>query len=368
MKDSRKWTLIALVASLCGVGLAAGNLIKIDDQQIEHLGIRTLAPESTSSVPLARAPARVTVPPRNEFIVSAPQAGIISKVNVAIGVGVKTGEIMAQINSPDLLGLQRALLNAKTEFDLAQAKLSRDRTLLDEGIISRMRWQETRSDFDKFATSLKEAEQVLATAGMSKAETKELLHTHHLSSLLNVRSPIDGVVLERMATAGQRVDILAPLFRVANLQELWLDIDMPQERMREIRPGDHIDIENTDLKARITHIGQNVTPNSQSVLVRAVIEGKTEQIRPGQNINVQLLHNSADRLFKVPLSALVRVAGKQYVFVRVRQGFEARQVQVAGEEERKAIIHEGLGSGENIAVQGVAALKAAWLGLGGDGP
>jgi cobalt-zinc-cadmium efflux system membrane fusion protein len=367
MKQRAAGLLIALVAWVCGAS-GAGDLIRIDEHQLEHLGIRVTAPQPTTSVPLARAPARVTVPPENEFVVSAPQAGIISKVNVAIGVGVKTGEVVAQINSPDLLGLQRALLNAKTELDLAQAKLRRDKTLLDEGVISRMRWQETKSDFDKFATYLKEAEQVLRTAGMSAQDIRELIRTRRLSGLLNVRSPINGVVLERMATAGQRVDILAPLFRIANLQELWLEIDMPQERMPEIRRGDHIVIENTELAARITHIGQNVTPNSQSVLVRAVIEGKAEQIRPGQNINVQLMHSSSDLLFKIPISALVRNEGKHYVFVKVPQGFEARRVEVAGEEERKAIIHEGLGSGEKIVVQGVAALKAAWLGLGQDAP
>ena len=54
---------------------ALEDLVKINAEQEQHIGIRTLKPEAISSIPLARAPARVTLPPQNEYIVSAAQAG-----------------------------------------------------------------------------------------------------------------------------------------------------------------------------------------------------------------------------------------------------------------------------------------------------
>lgn len=342
------------------------DVIRLTEEQIQHIGIRTLNPEATFRVPLLRAPARVSLPPQNEFMVSAAQAGLISKVEVPAGVKVKTGEALAQIQSPALLGLERGVLDAMTGFNLAQARLNRDKTLLDEGVISKMRFQETKSDFDRSATALREAEQVLEAAGMSQADIQALKSTRRLTSTLNVRSPADGVVLERLVVVGQRVDLLAPLFRIGKLNELWLEIDMPQERMGEIRMGDSVLIANTQIGARITLIGQNVNPGTQSVLVRAVIEGKAPDIRPGQNVNVQLMHASTDKLFRLPLSALISEQGKDYVFVRVTDGFAARAVDVAGREEYQAVIHGGLNEGEEVVVQGVAALKARWLGIGSD--
>ena len=50
-----------------------------------------------------------------------------------------------------------------------------------------------------------------------------------LSSLLNIRAPIGGVVLERLTTLGARLDIQAPIYRLADLSELWLEINIPQE-------------------------------------------------------------------------------------------------------------------------------------------
>ncbi|MFM8333109.1 MAG: efflux RND transporter periplasmic adaptor subunit [Candidatus Methylumidiphilus sp.] len=365
--DGKRIALAALLF-LAGLNpaLALEPLVKINAEQEQHIGIRTQQPEAISSVPLARAPARISLPPQNEYVVSAAQAGLVSKVEVAIGMKIRQGQRLAQMQSPNLLALERDLLDAITRVNLAKAKLNRDTTLLHEGIIAQMRMQETQSDYERDAMGLKEAEQMLAAAGLSEADIQAVKQTRMLNSQINVTAPIDGVVLERMVTAGQRVDLLAPLFRVGKLDELWLEIDMPQERINELRLGDKVRIENTPYAARIAHIGQSVSPGSQSALVRGVIEGRPTDIRPGQNVNVQISHASTDRLFRLPLSALVNQDGKTYVFVRVAEGFAARPVAVASTEARHVVIHEGLQDGEPVVTQGVAALKASWTGLGGD--
>jgi cobalt-zinc-cadmium efflux system membrane fusion protein len=353
-----------MLLCLCATGLAAENAVQITAEQAKHLGIRTVKPEEVAAMPLARAPARVVLPPQNEFVVSAPQAGVIGNVAVPLGVKVKQGEMLARIQSPDLLALQRELLDAASEFNLAEARLRRDETLLKEGIISRLRWQETKSDFDKAQAALRAAEQTLAASGLGQGEIRRLKTNRQLSSLIEVRSPIDGVVLERMAVVGQRVDRLAPLFRVGRLDELWLEVDMPQERLHEVRIGDRISLENSRATARIIEVGQHVDPKSQSALVRAVVDSPAEDLRPGMHVNVQLMHKSTDLIFRLPIAALVGHEGRDYVFVQTPEGFVAREVAVAGLEAYSVVIHEGLEAGEEVAVQGVAALKAAWLGMG----
>jgi cobalt-zinc-cadmium efflux system membrane fusion protein len=349
------------------VGAVHGeDLIRLDAQQIEHLDIRTTKPEVIGALPLASAPARVVIPPDREFIVSAPQAGVITRINVALGATVSRGQVVAELQSPDWLALQRSLLNALTEFNLAQAKLHRDQKLLEEGVISRLRWQETRSLFDKAQANLREAEQVLVTSGMSSRELDELKQSRSITSTLLLRSPIQGVLLERLVTVGQRVSMLAPLFRIGNTEQLWLEIDMPQERLKEVRIGDGVELESPRIRATIIEISQNVRPDSQSALVRASIDEHDQTVRAGQNVNVQVMHASTDFICRVPLAALVYQDGDPYVFVRTPEGFVARRVGVAAIDGRQAILHEGLTADDRVAVQGVAALKAAWTGIGGD--
>lgn len=343
---------------------AADDIIKLSGEQVQHAGIRTTVPERVNSLPLAWAPGRIVVPPQHEFLVSAPQAGLVSKVDVAIGASVRAGQVLAEMQSPALVAQQRDLLNAMTEFQLTDKQWQRDQTLMNEGIISRLRWQETKSRFDKAQMQVREAEQVLALSGMKADELKQLERSRRLSDTLKLRAPVDGVLLERMAVAGQRVDVLTPLFRVASLDELWLEINVPQERAAEIRIGDRVTLDNPKISGRITQVSQSINPNSQSVLVRSVIEKRGAGVLAGQNVNVLISHASTDFIVRLPSSALVNQEGGQYMFVRVPEGFAARKVAIAGIETRDVVVHEGLKQGDEVVVQGVAALKATWLGIG----
>ncbi|SMF97026.1 membrane fusion protein, cobalt-zinc-cadmium efflux system [Methylomagnum ishizawai] len=343
---------------------ALDNSVRLTPEQISHLGIRAVPPEAVAALPLAQAPGRVVLPPAKEFVVSALQAGVITHVNVPLGVKVGKGQVLAQLRSATLLDAQRNLIDAVSEYELARAKLDRDQTLLQEGVISKLRWQETKGAFDKAQAALGEAEQILIASGVGPAEVARLKAKHQLDSAMDVRSPIDGVVLERMAVVGQRLDAMAPLFRIGQLDELWLEVDMPQERLREVKLGDRIVVENPKAAARIIEVSQNVDAQSQSALVRAVVDQGAENLRPGMNLNVQLMHRSTDRIFRVPVAAVISHEGKNYVFVKTAEGYAAREVAVAGQEAYSVTVHEGLEPGDAVAVQGVAGLKAAWLGMG----
>jgi cobalt-zinc-cadmium efflux system membrane fusion protein len=80
------------------------------------------------------------------------------------------------------------------------------------------------------------------------------------------------------------------------------------------------------------------------------------------HVNVQTMHRSTDRIFKVPVAAVFSHEGRNYVFVKRLAGYEAVEVAVAGQEAYSMVLHEGLQGGEAVVVQGVAGLKAAWLG------
>jgi len=218
---------------------------------------------------LLYAPAKVTIPPSQEYIVSAAQAGLVSKLNVTIGDSVEKDQILALINSPELLSLQRQLLRANSEKRLAWAGYQRDKKLVQEGVISDRRWQESRNRYSTFRAEADEARQLLEIAGMSDKDIKKLTSSRRLTSQLAIHSPIQGVVLEKMVVAGERLDILAPLYRIANLEQLWLEINIPQEQMKRIKMGDKVLIENSDITATINLLGQSV--NAQNHFNGAIV-------------------------------------------------------------------------------------------------
>ena len=335
---------------------AAEQSVQLTATQIEKLGIVQGNLTRISEIPVLYAPATVLIPPNNEYVVSATQAGIISQLNAALGDEVKKGDVLAQINSPNLLSLQSNYLKAASALQLANSAYSRDKSLAKDGIIANRRVQETQSAFNAATLEVQEAKRLLEIAGGSA--------NGQLNSQLSIRSPISGVVIERMVTAGTRIDELTPLYHVANLQTLWLEIAIPQERVSEIKIGDLVAIDNTPLKAEISLIGQNVNLENQTVLARAVIKNAQKQIRAGQKLNVQISQSSSKNVFKVPNTAIAQNDGKAFVFLKNSSGFIVKPVTQISKKDDQTIISADLLGDETIALKGAAILKANWLGLG----
>ncbi|WP_336885020.1 efflux RND transporter periplasmic adaptor subunit [Methylomicrobium sp. RS1] len=351
--------------------LAADNSIAIAADHLKNLGIVLGKPEPVTQIPLLTAPAKVVVPPSEDYLVSASQSGLITRLHASIGETVKKGQVLAELNSPDLLTLQREYLKAESALQLGSLVFRRDKKLFEEGVIPERRWQETASQYHAFMSEASEHRQLLEIAGMTDAEIEQLKNTHRLSGQLQVRSPIAGTVMERMAVAGSRVDVLAPLYRIADLSELWLEISVPQERAAEVKIGDSVELENVESQdgaamAKIGLLSQNVNPENQTVLARAVIKGKQPAIRPGQRINIRIIRTAEKPAYRVPNTAIAQHEGHAYLFIRSATGFNVAPVDVIGKQGESSIVGGNLAGTEDIAVKGAVALKATWLGLGSD--
>lgn len=351
-------------ATLFCPSLMADDTIQLSEEHFSNLGVTLGKLEKISQIPLLYAPAKVVIPPTHEYIVSASQAGLITQLNVAIGDKVKKGEVLAEINSSDLLSMQRLYLKARSELAFGLLAYQRDKKLLANGVIPERRWQETRSQYNAFVSEADEHRQLLEIAGMTSDDIGRLSKTHKLSGQLNIYAPVAGVVIERLAVAGERVDNLAPIYRIGVLDELWLEIAIPQERLGAIKIGDKVLIENSSASAEISVLGQSVNPETQSVLARAVVKKAQASIRSGQKINIQIMHDTNSG-FKVPNAAIAQNAGKSYVFIRTSTGFQISPIQVLGKQGDESIITGNLTGNEAIATKGAVALKANWLGLGG---
>ncbi len=364
-KYLRPAMLLLILVSFAGH--ATENVIQISQENIDNLGVKLGKLEAVTQFPVLSAPAIVVIPPAQEYIVSATQAGFIEKLDAAIGDKVIKGQVLARLNSPDLLTLQQAYLKAGNTLQLVAAIYQRDKKLLAEGVISDRRWQEASSEYHSAVSEADEQKQLLGIAGMTAGDIDQLGKKHRLTRQLNVRAPITGVVLERLAVSGTHIDMMAPLYRIANLDELWLEINIPQERMGSIKIGDRVEVENSEVSAKITLLGQSVNPENQTMLARAVVGTKnTESLRPGQRLNTLIIQPSDKAAFKVPNTAIAQNEGKAFIFVRNQQGFSVTPITVAGKQGDESIISGELTGNEEIAVKGAVALKANWLGLGSE--
>ncbi len=355
-----KKTLLGLVLLLV-TNLHAAPLVKIEPAQREALGIRTIAVESVSQVWGSAYPAEVRVPNAQLIVVSAPQEGLLTHLHVAEGESVHKGQLLAVIQSPKLVEEQRLYLEALSRLGLARASLDRDKQLKAEGIISERRFLETRAGYTQTRTEVEQRRQVLLLAGMGKAAIEQLEREHKLSANLEVRAPMEGVVLEQIAMPGQRVEVASPIYRIGQLDPLWLEIHVPLEKLEGVMAGTAVRVLKPEIEGRVITVGSMIHDKDQGVLVRAEVTNPKRALRPGQFAKAQLAQPGDKSSWRVPRQALLRVEGKAWVLVERDGGFQPVAVTVVVEESDALIIKGELKSGDKAAVSGTAALKATWL-------
>ena len=353
--------LAAVVLTIVG-GVAQSEEIRITAGEFENLGIRFATPVRVEEVAATEATARVVIPPAGEAVVGTPQSGLLIGLNVAVGDDVLAGQVLAELSSPEFLSLQSEFLDALNTQQLAQNELERDQQLHDEGIISARRLQETSTRARIAETSLHEHRQLLRIAGITGGALDALESGQQLQETLDIRAPFDGVIVERMATTGQRLDAMSPIYRLADLSELWLEINIQPEQVSGIRPGMAVSGPATTFRARVTTIGRAIDSHTQSIKVRAVVVDGAENLKPGQFVAVQLIATGREgsEIWAVPGTSVTRSGNAHYIFVQVAGGVEVRQVEIVSVSMDRAWLSTSLDPGDRIAVSGISALKAMW--------
>ncbi len=342
--------------------------IAISEAQQQKMGIKVMALGSASSSTSQRLPAEVVIPVNQERIVSAPQAGLLTALHAAAGQTVRQGQALAEISSPELVNMQSEYLQALTRQQLAAELLAKDKALYEEGIIAQRRYLSTQSQHAETSAVLSQRKQALQLAGLSGADIARLQKGGGMSNQLTLRAPIAGQVIALMVATGQRVEAAAPLYRIARLDPLWLDIRAPVDLLPSLKEGQTVRVVPGGAEGRLIQIVRNINKRDQTVQLRAEISRNADKLYPGQFVEIEIVGQQPAGAdighFNISRSAVIRKGNQDYVFVQTAQGFEPVPVEVIGEKSGLVSFKARLSGQEKVAVAGTAAIKGQWLGVG----
>ena len=368
-KDSCKLVAGLLICLSHAACAQAPVQIRISAAQIDKAGIRFTEVQSAQSATegLRLAGSAVTPPNRME-VVSTPAAGVVQALLVNSLENVKGGQTIARIHSPDLLQWQRDYVQQFTQLEMITKKAERDESLLNDGIISAGRAQETRNHLQQARVAVQERAQMLKLAGLSDAAIARLNSPSGLTPVIDIRSTAGGSVLEWMVTPGQRVEAGAPLAKVARAGELWLELQASRSQGEQIAVGDVVKTKSCTQSGKVLAIATQLSESNQLVMVRASLPGADKCLKPGQYIEATISNKTPPISgWSLPSTALVRNGSNEFVFVRNAEGVQAIPVKVVSRAIDQVIVQGALTAKQSIAVQGLASLKGMWLGLGTTG-
>jgi len=299
--------------------------------------------------------------------------GRVTRLAAGVGDHVRRGEVLAEVESTEIGEGRAALTSALARLSAAKANLTRETELAEKRISSAREREVAEAQHGTELAGVRAAQQRLGALGLSRADIETLTgggREHQaISGRVALRSPLDGTVIERNVTLGQAVQRATDAFKIANLDHLWVQIDVYELDLGRVRIGEHVEIRTETypgeiFRARVAYVGNVIDEGTRSARVRVEIENRAGKLRLGQLVSATLLGNTASpvrEVLTVPRSAVQRLDGKPIVFVKKGDAFERRAVEPGVSGGDRMEIKRGLEEGEQVAAEGAFLLKSEVL-------
>jgi membrane fusion protein, heavy metal efflux system len=195
---------------------------------------------------------------------------------------------------------------------------------------------------------------------VARGEALADVESNESLTVYTVRSPLSGVVLERMTNVGDVAGTDA-LYRVGDVSDLQAQLKaFPSQRAAlSVGAPARVQLGDGEVTGKVVAIAPQVEGHTQALDVRVALQQpKGQTLVPGQFVTGIIEHGRGDAGVAVPFEAVQRLEGREVVFVPEATGFRARPVEVGRRGTTLLEIRSGLQPGERFVAKGAFLLKA----------
>ncbi len=352
----RKWVMVG-VAALLIAGLVVGNGIAsrfADDSRLREWteaqavpSVSVVQPGKRTNAAFLDLPGRLDAYARAALY--ARVAGYLKTWSVDIGAPIKAGQVLAEIEAPDLdqqlMQARAGLASAEAAEALAEVTARRWQALTGSNAVSQQSIEEKVADH-----RVKQAQTKAARANVDRLQT--------MAGFKQILAPFDGVVTARNTDLGALINADSgsgmPLFVVADVRKLRLYVNVPQSFVPGVKPGTKARITVPEYPARVFAAtveasAQAVDPASGTTRMQLVVDNAAGELMPGAFANVRLDLPQPTDVLSVPASALIfGQDGLRVATVDAQNRVVLKTVVVARDLGRVVEMASGLAASDRI--------------------
>ena len=313
--------------------------IRLSPAQRQLIGVTSATVERTTLKKIIRAVARVDFDERHLTDVTFKVGGWVQDLFVDYtGKPVRKGEPLLTLYSPDLVTSQEEyLLALRTCDQLTQSSLP-----------------EARNGSRRLVDA---ARRRLLLWDLAPQQLKTLEERGEPQTYVTLSAPASGIVIEKMAVKGMRVEPGTKLYRIADLSTVWLYMDIYESEVPLVREGQKVTITLSSypketFSGTITYIYPYLDIQTRTNKVRVEFANPQGKLKPGMYANSEIDVNLGTVL-TVPESAALQSGLKQLVFVELEPGvFTPRVVKLGVKADSRFAVVAGLAAGDRVVTSG----------------
>jgi cobalt-zinc-cadmium efflux system membrane fusion protein len=213
----------------------------------------------------------------------------------------------------------------------------------------------------RFAGVVKEVRAHLGNK-VSKGQVLAVIESNESLAAYSLVSQVSGTLIQKDVTPGQVVSEQDILFTVADLGTVWIDLDVHREDFNRLKAGQEVlvrtDKESPPVKSRISYLSPIGAENTQTMLARIVVPNPDGSWRPGLYVDGQVTLKSEVVPMAVSEDAIQTLDGREVIFVREGDAFEAREVGLGMRDGEWAELRSGAAPGDAYCAKNSFVLKA----------
>ncbi len=327
-----------------------GDLVTLSERAKALAAIRTVAVERASSSAELRLLGRIEYDETRIRTVTPWTAGRIDDLRVQVtGARIKRNQVIALLYSPEIYSAMRDLVAAAEQAER-----------LAQGL---------HGSADLAQAALRASKERLRLLGVTERQIDNVIRNKTPPTDVEIRSPFTGTVLERMVNEGQYVSAGTPLYRIADLSRVWVQIDAYETDLPHLRVGQEVVVKVEGLAeepftGRTAFIDPVLDERERTAQVRVEVANSDGKLRPGMFaeaiVETDAIAEGAPLV--IPETAPLFTGRRSVVFVDVpdaaRPTYELRVVRLGPRSGPVYPVLAGLNEGERVVAEGAFVLDA----------
>ena len=325
--------------------------------EIEKLDIAIANLDSSLSIPvITTIEAKATsfkhyvqiqgnVQTKENIVIYPEYAGVLTRVLVKEGQFVNKGEVLAKIDDG---GLNQQLSQMETQLALAKTTFERQERLWKDKIGSEIQFLQAKANYEAQQKSVNQMKEQLAKT--------------------TITAPFSGVIDDVMSEQGQVVSPgMNQLFRIINLKDMFIEAEIPENYITNIRTGSQVNVYfpvlNDTVTSTIRQVSNYINPNNRTFKIEIAITNENKMVKPNMTALLSINNYVIDSALVLPQAIISENAeGEKYVYAvkkgkKNRNYAEKRLVKIGKTQNGVAEITEGIANGDIIIEEGARTVK-----------
>jgi cobalt-zinc-cadmium efflux system membrane fusion protein len=325
--------------------------VTMPDTSIKSSGLELLKVEPMMFENALELKGELKFPDNFESFVTSKASGTLTKTYRTIGDKVSQGDLLATVQSQDLIRLNAERVIAMDTLKFARQKMEQERVLFQKRVSPEIDYINAKREFEDAQVRANELNNLISSYGGTGGGTIE------------VRAAMSGTILQVLGAVGANVTSSSPLFKIANTSQLLAVVNVPADKLNVINPKNKVTVKSQnqegseEVLGRVKYISDVIDPKTRTA--QAYIEIPNQfKWRSGQLITARIFENQSMKPMVVREDALQTFRDWDVVFIRVGNDFEARPLELGDKYNGFVEVKSGLKAGQVYAAGNSYLLKA----------